>query len=213
MKTSIISLLFLQTLLLSCHQKAAVTHLSCCTKDKSVAMQPLLATPITNTSIYQLPGEWTDQHNRPFALGELKGKIQLVAMVFTHCGYACPRIVADMKTIADAVPATEKNQVGFTLVSFDPERDTPQQLSRFAAQQQLDQHWTLLRGDADLVRELSLLLNIRYQKLPNGDFNHSNSIFVLDQQGTVVRSFEGLGSHTEIAGQAINQLVSRPTTF
>lgn len=200
-------------MLLSCHRKVEVTRLSCCAKDEGIAMQTLLPLPANSASIYQLPGEWTDQDNRRLTLDELKGKVQVVAMVFTHCGYTCPRIVADMKAIADAIPAKEKNRVDCLLISFDPERDTPQQLSRFAVQQQLDDHWTLLHGNADQIRELSLLLNIKYQKLPNGDFSHSNAIFILDQQGAIVQSLEGLDPHPETAVETIHQLIKRSATL
>jgi protein SCO1/2 len=160
------------------------------------------------TSIYQLPGLWTDQHDRRLELGRLKGKVQVMAMIFTHCGYACPRIVQDMKAIQDSLPDAEKNNVGFVLVSFDTQRDDPAQLQRFAEQQALDGHWILLHGSSRQVRELSMLLDIKYRQTGDNGFTHSNSILILDNQGTVRTSLDGLEPQTGTAIDLIHRLTA-----
>jgi protein SCO1/2 len=187
-------------------QKTAPAHLSCCAKDN--AKFALSSNPqADNSSIYQLAGQWEDQNARPLNLTQLKGKVQLMAMIFTHCGYACPRIVDDMKAIEASIPPSEKDSVGYVLVSFDSQRDDPQQLRRFAVEKQLGEHWTLLHGNPDQVRALSMLLNVKYQKLPDGNFSHSNSIIILDKQGTVRQSLDGLGSPMKITISTIHNLI------
>ncbi|MBL0305693.1 MAG: SCO family protein [Chitinophagaceae bacterium] len=57
----------------------------------------------------------------------LKGKPTVVGMIFTHCTYACPRLTADIKSIADSLNY-EKEKVNFLLVSFDTKRDNPTRL-------------------------------------------------------------------------------------
>ena len=162
---------------------------------------------LTNASIYQLPGSWTDQDNRIFSLNRLKGKVQVVAMVFTHCGYACPRIVEEMETIEDSLQPSDKKYVGFVLVTFDSERDTPSELRKFVVQKHLDDRWELLHGNADQVRELSMLMDVKYQKLSDGNYSHSNTVVVLDKQGNIARHFDGLGENTGMAVSAIHQLM------
>jgi len=209
MKVSILYLLFFQLVLMSCHRKATVARLACCARDNEAAMPAVFAGPVTNASIYQLPGKWMDQHDRQFSLDELKGKVQLVAMIYTHCGYACPRIVADMRAIEDSLPAAEKSQVDFVLVSLDPERDTPAELRQFATQKQLDNRWELLHGGADQVRELSMLLDVRYQRLADGNYTHTNAIVVLDKQGDVVRRFDGLADNARKAVSSIHPFLNQ----
>jgi protein SCO1/2 len=45
----------------------------------------------------------------------------------------------------------------------------------------------LFHGGANSVRELAAVLGLRYKQDENGDFDHSNVIFLLDKDG-VVRS-------------------------
>lgn len=200
----------ISVIVLSCHRKQLVTsRISCCPEVRTTAPATAPLPSEVQSSIYQLPGTWTDQHNHEMQLNDLKGKVQVIAMIFTHCGYACPRLVQDMKAIADSLPAAEKDEVGFILVSFDSQRDDPAQLNRFASQYGLDDHWTLLHGDPGQIRELSMVLNVKYQDAGDNNYTHSNAILILDKQGSVSRSLEGLEAQTNVAHEMINQLVSR----
>jgi len=207
MKNSIAAWWIISVIALSCHKAPVSPRLSCCAKENATAASSLAGFPETNASVYQLPGEWTDAHNHSLELKELKGKVQVAAMIFTHCGYACPRLVQDMKAIEAALPDAIKNNVGFVLVSFDAERDDPAQLDRFAVQQGLNERWKLLHGGAGEIRELSMLLNVRYQQLEDGNFNHSNSIFILDKRGKIIQSLDGLEPQTALAVNTISRLV------
>lgn len=172
-----------------------------------IASTSSIADPLAaSASIYQLPGVWNDQHDHALPLAALKGKVQVLAMIFTHCGYACPRLVQEMRDIEDSLSAAEKKEVGYVLVSFDTERDDPAQLGRYAGQQGLDDHWVLLHGNAGQVRELSMVLNVKYQATGDGNFSHSNAVFILDKQGAVRQTLEGLGSNAALAVQTIGRL-------
>ena len=52
---------------------------------------------VSENSIYQLESVWKNETGKKMMLNELKGKKQIMAMVFTSCTYACPLIVNDMK--------------------------------------------------------------------------------------------------------------------
>ena len=62
---------------------------------------------------------------------ELRGKPQVVAMFFASCQYACPLIVNDMQRIEAALTPAQRARVGFTLVTFDPRRDTAEVLADY----------------------------------------------------------------------------------
>jgi len=53
----------------------------------------------TEMSLYHLTSHWITQEGETITLQDLKGKVQVLAMVYTTCQYACPRIVADLKEI------------------------------------------------------------------------------------------------------------------
>jgi protein SCO1 len=164
-----------------------------CSQKPESARAAMPGPQLNAQSIYQSTGEWHNQHGDTLRLSAFKGKIPVVAMVFTRCTFACSRIVADIQNIEKQLPRDKTDQVVFVLVSFDSQRDQPARLKAFASQMQLDDRWVLLHGNEEEVRELSMLLDVKYKKQPNGDFAHSNGITLLNSQGAIVTRIEGLG--------------------
>ena len=144
-------------------------------------------------SLHHLEEPWVDQRGDTVRLADLGDRVQVVALVYTTCGQACPRIVAEMKQIESAVP-----DAGFVLVSIDPERDTPEQLARFAEGARLDPaRWTLLTGSDGALLELAAVLGVRYRRISETDFMHTNALSVLDRAGVVRHQqlgFDGVGA-------------------
>lgn len=166
------------------------------------------AVDATGHSIYSLPGSWRNQEGRELSLRDLAGRVQVVAMVYTHCSYACPRILARMKRIEGEVVDEADGEVGFTLVSIDPERDRPARLKAFAEKSRLDSdRWTLLNGSDRDIRGLSVLLGVQYRATGDEEFAHSNVISVLDRNGVVVQRVEGLSADLGPAVEAVRRLL------
>ncbi len=148
---------------------------------------------IKEASLYQLESQWTDQNGEEVRLSELQGKTRVIAMFYSHCTYACPMTINDMKRIESALPSDLGEHVGFVLVSFDPVRDSPETLNRLAESQGLDgKRWTLLTGRDYDDRTLAALLGVEFKKKANGDFTHSNQITVLGPAGEIVYKHFGL---------------------
>lgn len=165
-------------------------------------------------SLYVLPSSWTDQHGVTDGLDRLAGRPQVVAMVYTHCSFACPALIAVMKRIEEEMATRGvADRVGFTLVSIDPERDTPERLATFAASARLDAtRWTLLTGSESDVRALSVLLGVQYRETADGGFEHSNLVTVLDRQGVPVVRLEGLGADPAAATAALETMLDDPAS-
>lgn len=161
-----------------------------------------------NESIFALTDTFQTQDAGRFVLSSLAGKPTVVAMIFTHCTYACPRITSDMKNIAGKLKDS-RDKVNFLLVSFDAERDTPPQLKKFQQQMELGPGWTLLHGSDETVRTLSVLLNVQFEKDAEGNFSHSNLITVLDKNGSIQLQKEGLeADHAETIAR-IRELITQ----
>lgn len=147
--------------------------------------------PISDASIFNLTSEWKTQDNETIQLEELKGEVMVVVMIYTSCGAACPRLVADMKNIHSKV--SDPN-IKFVLVSIDPVNDTPEKLKAYAKEYQIEgDQWILLQGGVDDVREFSNVLSVKYKKISPIDFSHTNIITVFDQNGVLEYQQEGLG--------------------
>ena len=203
MKNNMIILIFGLVALTSCNTKPEKS--SALVKNESVVDQ---INPKGQNSIYQLTGTWTNQDKKNITLNDLRGKVQVFAMVFTHCQAACPRITDDIKAIESQIAASNLNKIGFVLVSFDSERDTSTQLKSFYNKMSLDEHWLLLHGSEEQVRELSVLLNVSYKKGHDGIYAHSNIITVLDTAGTIRFQQEGLGADAKEILSNINNLIN-----
>jgi protein SCO1 len=150
--------------------------------------------PVLSASIYNLKDEWNDQNGKRIKLKELAGNKVIVAMVYLGCKSTCPILTADMKSIAHHIPTSFKDKPHFVLVSIDPKRDTVTQLKSFATKNKFDSNWTLLTGDGRGVRELAAALGVQYKQDKNGEFRHSNTITLLDDNGVIQVQVQGLGA-------------------
>jgi protein SCO1 len=162
----------------------------------------------SSDSLYNLKTKWTDSSGKKVALGDFKGQPVVLAMIYASCQTVCPLIVSDVKRIHEALPESVRGKVRLVLVSFDPARDTPRKLARYAQDRGLNgKQWTLLTADPESVRDLAALLGMRYRPIPGGDFAHSNLITVLDAQGAIVHRYEGVGQDV---APVVKALVSAP---
>lgn len=185
---------------------AAMLLLAACgandAQPKTVPAAP--AAPAANVSIYQLDHHYTDQAGKARTLADHRGKPVLIAMIFTHCAYACPAIVADIKRTITA--AGDPTELRVALVTMDHKRDLPAVLQAFATEHGLDPaRYSLLHGDADAVVELAAVLGVRYAEVEGGDFSHSNRITLLDREGNIAFRQDGLGEDTAPLAQAVRQ--------
>ena len=159
-------------------------------------------------SVYGLDSRWRDQAGDTLRLPALAGRVRVVAFVYTSCHTTCPLILRDLKAIEAALPESRRDDVGFVLVSIDPERDTPGRLAEWGADAALDpSRWTLLSGADDAVRELAVTLGVSYQALPDGEVAHTNAITVLDAEGIVAYRRPGLDEPIATTAAAVSRLL------
>jgi protein SCO1/2 len=161
---------------------------------------------LPDDSIYQLQSHWQNQRGEPFALAYLAGKTQVISLIYTHCEHTCPTIIANMQAIQKALPDDLEDKVGFVLVSLTPDSDTPEVLAAFAQRRGLDaKHWTLLTGDQGDVRNLAMVLGVKYKPAADNEVSHSNLLSVIDAQGRLLFQELGLQSSADAVVQRIIQ--------
>jgi protein SCO1/2 len=160
---------------------------------------------LPGTSILQLESEWTNQNGQKVKLASLRGSPRLLVMLYTKCETACPLIVEDLKDIAKDVDAKRTSKIAVSIFSLDSFRETPKSLAQFSVKRKLPSHWELFTSNADAVAELAAALGVRYRRLPNGDFIHSNVIYFLNANGEIVAQKEGIKSPRGEFIQKINK--------
>lgn len=159
-------------------------------------------TPLPGDSIYQFNTGLTDQDGRAWHWADRRGHVQIVSMFYTSCTMVCPMIVDTMKLTTQALDAKDRSQVDLLLVSFDFARDTSAVLRNYASLRKLQgPQWTLARADhASDIRQIAALLGLQYRQLPDGDFNHSSELVLLDANGRIV-------ARTTVIGRADHEFV------
>ena len=180
---------------------------SCCSMRPAPALAATSNTQLSDISIYQLESNWTNDTRSPIQLKSLRGKPQVITLFFAKCTYACPLLVYDMQRIEAALPPEIRKNVGFTLITIDVERDTPEVLNAYRISHQMGTNWTLLRGNNDDVLELAALLGVKFKKEQNGQFAHSNVITILNSEGEIVTQQIGLNRDPAASVTAIENLL------
>lgn len=130
-----------------------------------------------------------------------KGKITLMAMVYTHCPDICPMTTHNMYLVDQKLSDELKNQIQYVIISFDPNRDTPNVLKKFAEVRDLKfDRWTFLSGDKQNTKEVMLKFDIK--AIPadssysdDGELSywviHTDRISLIDQEGKVRNHYKG----------------------
>lgn len=95
----------------------------------------------------------TERSGAKVNLADLRGKIWIADFIYTSCTDTCPLQTAMMAKLQEEYAGNPNIQ----LVSFtvDPERDTPQALTRYAARYRADdKRWYFLTGQRDRIMKL-----------------------------------------------------------
>jgi len=156
------------------------------------------AAPPRGDSVYALSASLVDQRGRTVGLDLFRGHPVLISMFYATCPDACPLLIADLQRMERELPPRIKADLRIVLVSLDPERDTPDALQALARTRQVDEsRWRLLRAPEDTVRDIAALLGVKYRRLPDGSFNHSSVITLLDPDGAIVARDDAIGGPHE----------------
>jgi protein SCO1/2 len=144
-------------------------------------------------SLYQLAMPLTDQAGKATTLAAQRDAPVLVTMFYGSCPHVCPMLISTIQRYELGLPEKNRGRLRVLLVSLDPERDTPAKLAEIAQRHRVDlARWTFARAEPADVRRLAAALNIQYRQLPDGEFNHSTVITLLDGDGRIVKQTSSL---------------------
>lgn len=167
----------------------------------------LSSSQVEAANLLESKSKWVDSEGTKKKLADFKGRPTLVAMVYTSCPHACPMTVNKIKKILADFEKEKILDAQVILASFDSEKDTPEQLSKFSVKQGLDRKiWHLLSPiDDKQARELSVLLGVNYKSLGDGDFSHSNIITLLSPTGEILSSIQNLNADHTVLIEALKK--------
>ncbi len=128
---------------------------------------------------------FTNQDNQLISNEDFLGKAYVIEFFFTTCPTICPIMNANMKRLEEAYG--HRDDFGIASFTIDPEKDTPEQLKRYAENLGVfSQNWHFLTGDATAIYDLANSgFNIFAGINPNvaGGFEHQGYFALVDQNG------------------------------
>jgi protein SCO1/2 len=127
-------------------------------------------------------------------LSEMRGAPTIVAMFYGSCPHVCPMIISTISAIEARLSPEDRGHLRVLMITLDPERDTPAALAELADRHRVDnRRWRFARTAPADVRLVAAVLDIKYRRLPDGGFNHSSPILLLDGDGREISRSEKLG--------------------
>ncbi len=168
------------------------------------AAQSLSRKILPSNSVYQLQVPVEDQSGEITGLDRYKGHPVLVTMFYTNCPHVCPMLISTIKIMEHELSDEERADLRVMTISIDPERDTPGQLQETMVRHSVDAiRWSMVRPNPGDLRTIAGVFGVKYRQLPDGEFNHTTRIILLNREGTQVASTEKIGRYDAAFLEAI----------
>lgn len=162
--------------------------------------------PLPPNSVYHLQVPVEDQLGEITGLNRYRGKPVLITMFYASCPHVCPMLISTIKLTESKLSAEERADLRVLTISIDPERDTPEKLLETMQRHHVDDsRWSMVRPEPADLRTIAGVFGVRYKQLPDGEFNHTTRIILLDRDGTQIASTEKLGRPDEAFVEAIKK--------
>jgi protein SCO1/2 len=135
---------------------------------------------------------------------EEKGKIVVADFFFTHCPTICPGMTRNMKRLQESINNSQRvgdktpDFVHFLSFSIDPQRDSVEQLKRWADRFQINpRQWSLLTGDKKTIYDIAInemkLLVVDGEGIDTS-FLHTDRFVLIDGKRHIRGYYHGLDS-------------------
>ena len=132
---------------------------------------------------------------------DIIGHITVMGFIYTHCPDICPMTTHNMYLTEKKLKEIGITNVKFVALSFDPERDSPEVLTKFAEIRELDfKSWTLLTGNKPIINDLMRRFDVKAIKTdetvddegkPEYSMMHTDRISLIDQKGSLRKNYKG----------------------
>ena len=149
-----------------------------------------------------------NQHAKPMALADFRGKVLVVTFLFTQCTDVCPVLPQMLARVDERLSEAQRAKLHFIGISVDAAHDTPERLRSFIQQRSLsDQRWTLLTGSLAALSKTAADYGVVVRPYPRAGFVHNTVFVVIDAKGRERVEFHGLATPTDDIARAVRGLI------
>ena len=131
----------------------------------------------------------------------IKGHITVLGFIYTHCPDICPMTTHNMYLTEKRLKEQGIEDVKFVGISFDPDRDTPEVLTKFAEVREINfKNWMLLTGKKEIIEDLLRRFDVKAIKTDqtvdeegNAEYSmmHTDRISLVDENGILRKNYKG----------------------
>jgi protein SCO1 len=130
-----------------------------------------------------------DSTERVYTFSEFEGKYVLLTFIYTACTDVCPKLEMNLNEVYQQIPDKYIGEdIIFLSISFDPDRDDPKTLNKYAKYFSSDEEtWRMARIPnkeelQNLLDEFGVIV------LPdgNGGFAHNSAFYFVDREGFLI---------------------------
>lgn len=121
-------------------------------------------------------------------LSDYRGRVVLLAFVFTTCPGVCPLISRQMSTLQAGLKEAGLfgRQANLVSVTVDPETDTAKVLAEYAQKFGADPAgWRFLRESPEKTKPVLKAYDEWTKLLPKGELDHPARVYLIDQKGNI----------------------------
>ena len=133
---------------------------------------------------------------------DFKGDITVMSFMYTNCPDICPLTTNNLRMLQEQLKKDNIKGVQFVELSFDPDRDTPSILKKYADVRNIDEkNFQLLTGNKKVIDSLLKVMHIyaiptdtiKYNN--NGGFTysfiHTDRITLIDRNSRIRKEYKG----------------------
>jgi len=139
--------------------------------------------------------EFTTHEDEIITPQDLEGKWWIADLIFTNCETVCIPMTINMTKIQKQ--AAEKDlDINFLSFSVDPENDTPEVLTEYAHNFDVDlDNWTFLTGyEFETIQEIALETFMTHVNKPkdSDQVDHGTRFYLINPEGKVIKHYSGV---------------------
>ena len=131
----------------------------------------------------------------PVTSADFHGHYLLIYFGFSYCPDLCPTSLLDMIHAIQGLPKEQQQKILPILITLDPERDTPEELSAYVAD--FDPRLVGLTGTLEQIRDIAQKYKVYFRKsgseedLRDGNYliDHSSFLYLIKPDGAFGYAF------------------------
>jgi len=157
------------------------------------------------------PFSLTNQDGVRVTEANLVGKPHLLYFGFTYCPDICPTALQKMGQTQQLL-GKQGDDIGYVLISVDPERDTVESLSQYVTANGFPEGLQGFTGTVEEIEAAKASFKVYASKVPTPDsaaeytVDHSDIMYLMDKDGNFTDYFFGRSTPTEMAGRISRHL-------